>query len=163
MYDSQFAFCKNLIEKKIRGKIDEIYRELELMPFEIGSFEVQLTSHSDGEYFKWHRDNSTPETSSRRITFVYYFHAMPKRFSGGELIIYHGNEQHPIEPVNDAIVFFDSGRKHEVKQVACPGGAFKDSRFTLNGWIRCRTLRQLNNSYFGYNIFAPFKTSKYGV
>ncbi len=163
IYDSQFALFKNLIEKKIRESMDEIYRALELMPFEIGSFEVQLTSHNDGEYFKWHKDNSTPGTASRRITFVYYFHALPKPYSGGELIIHDEEHQYVIEPVNDSIVFFDSGRKHEVKEVVCPGGAFNDGRFTLNGWIRCRTSQQLNNSHFGYNIFAPFKTSRYGV
>ena len=164
IYDSQFSFFKETIEQKIRGQLEEIRGILQVRPFEIGSFEVQLTSHNDGEYFKWHKDNSSPDTASRLITFVYYFHAIPRPFSGGELIIYdkdtaHGKDiEHVIEPANDSIVFFYSGRRHEVRPVVCPSRLFKDGRFTLNGWVRTKTSQlsqQVNNSYFGYNIFAP--------
>lgn len=163
IYDSQFSFFKQTIEQRLRTQFEEIRTILQVRPFEIGSFEVQLTSHNDGEYFKWHKDNSSPDTASRQITFVYYFHALPRPFSGGELIIYDKDAgqdkdtEHLIEPVNDSIVFFYSGRRHEVRPVVCPSRLFKDGRFTLNGWIRSKAPQPVpvNNSYFGYNLFAP--------
>lgn len=161
IYDSQFSFFKNTIEQKIGGLLEEIRGLLEVNKFEIGSFEVQLTSHNDGEYFKWHRDNSTPETASRLITFVYYFHAIPKPFSGGELVIYDNDASYLIEPRNDSLVVFYSGRKHEVLPVVCESGLFKDGRFTLNGWIRRKSHQVVDNSYFGYNMFTSTGNSKY--
>ncbi len=156
IYDSQFALMKEMIEAKIRARLAEIHQMLAIRPFEIDCFEVQLTSHNDGDYFKWHTDNGSPNTASRQITFVYYFNGTPKAFSGGELILYDNDESHIVEPDNDSIVFFASGRKHEVRQVACPSKLFRDGRFTLNGWIRTKYSRKdLDNSYFGYNIFSP--------
>ena|SRR5688572_13323175 len=155
MYDSEFSFFKQTLERTIRNRLDEIHIRLQMDKFEIDFFEVQLTSHNDGEYFKWHKDNSTPETSNRLITFVYYFHAIPKPFRGGELVIYDGDVQHVIEPENDSVVIFDSGLKHEVKTIVCPGKMFKNGRFTLNGWIRSKRKTQADNNHFGYNMFAP--------
>lgn len=160
MYDSQFTYFKQTLEQKIRDRLDEIHRLLEIKKFEIDSFEVQLTSHNDGEYFKWHRDNSTPETANRLITFVYYFHSIPKPFSGGELIIYNNETQHVIEPANDSIVIFNSGLRHEVNTIVCPSRLFKDGRFTLNGWIRSKKSLQIDNSHFGYNMFSQAVNSR---
>lgn len=155
MYDSQFTFFKQALERLIRERLDEIHHQLGIKKFEIDFFEVQLTSHNDGEYFKWHKDNSTPETANRLITFVYYFHAIPKPFSGGELVIYDNDIPHVVEPANDSIVIFNSGLRHEVKTIACPSRSFKDGRFTLNGWIRSKKSLQNSNSHFGYNMFSP--------
>lgn len=155
MYDSQFTLIKELMEEKIRARLGEIHRLLQIPLFEIDYFEIQLTSHNDGDFFKWHTDNGSPDTASRVITFVYYFHVIPKAFSGGELIIYDNEKQNTVEPKNDSIVFFHSGRKHEVKPVSCPSKLFKNGRFTLNGWVRVKESRKdIDNSYFGYNIFS---------
>jgi SM-20-related protein len=156
IYDNQFTYFKQLLEQKLRDKLDEIHCLLEIKTFPIETFEMQLTSHNNGEYFKHHKDNGTPETASRQITFVYYFHAIPKQFSGGQLIIYDKESCYEIEPENDSMVLFYSGRKHEVTPVICPSNSFEDGRFTLNGWIRSRRLLQNNNAaVFGYNIFSP--------
>ena len=162
IYHDQFREFEELMKEKLLGRFDEICEQLKIPTFEIDFFEVQLTSHNDGEYFKWHRDNSTLETASRTITFVYYFHAIPKKYSGGELIIYDGEKEHVVVPQNDMIVVFHSGRKHEVRQVNCPSGRFESGRFTLNGWIRSQTARRVDHRYFGYNMFVP-KAAKIGV
>ena len=150
MYHHQFAHFEALMQQKLRDSFGEICKRLKIPPFEINYFEVQLTSHNDGEYFKWHSDNSSADTENRTITFVYYFHALPKGYSGGELIIYDGLRQHAITPENDSMVVFYSGRKHEVKKVRCSSGRFEDGRFTLNGWIRSHTPVKLNQKYPGY-------------
>ena len=123
--------------------------------FDICSFEIQLTSHNDGEYYKWHTDNGTLDTATRVITFVYYFYGQPKKFSGGELIIYQPDEEPAvIDPANDSVVFFRSHTRHEVKAVTCPSQQFEDGRFTLNGWIR-RKETVLRDDYFDARIFGP--------
>lgn len=153
IYHDQFEWFKYKIEADIRKRLQQVLVALRVAPFDIASFEVQLTSHNDGEYYKWHTDNSSPDTASRLITFVYYFHSIPKAFSGGELVIYHRDQSHVIEPVNDSIVFFHSGRRHEVKPVVCPSKLFEHGRFTLNGWVRYRPPSRPANDHFGYNIF----------
>lgn len=138
IYHNEFERFRQKIEQEVRKRLPEVLLNLKVDAFDIANLEVQLTSHNDGEYYKWHTDNSSPNTSTRIITFVYYFHSVPKAFSGGELVIYHRDRPYVVEPVNDSIVFFHSGRKHEVRPVVCPSKQFEHSRFTLNGWVRCR-------------------------
>ncbi|MBT8183442.1 MAG: 2OG-Fe(II) oxygenase [Eudoraea sp.] len=149
IYHQQFAYFEELMKQKLRERFDEICKRLNIAPFDINYMEVQLTSHNDGEYFKWHSDNSSADTATRTITFVYYFHALPKRYSGGELVIHEGLKRHVITPENDTMVVFYSGRNHEVKKVRCPSGRFEDGRFTLNGWIRAHSPIKLKEKRAG--------------
>ncbi|HEY0678930.1 MAG TPA: cupin-like domain-containing protein [Chitinophagaceae bacterium] len=139
IYHDQFEFFRQKIVNEVKARLPEVLEALSVKKFEIETFEVQLTSHNDGEYYKWHTDNGSPDTSNRIITFVYYFHSLPKMFSGGQLVIYNKEESFIIEPENDSIVFFHSGRKHEVKPVVCPTRLFEHGRFTLNGWVRFKS------------------------
>ena len=156
IYDNQFAGMAATLERAVRLRLPEVEAALAVPPFEIGSFEIQLTSHNDGEYYKWHTDNGTRDTASRVITFVYYFYGQPRKFRGGELIIYQpGAQPAIIDPENDSIVFFPSHTRHEVKAVTCPSEQFEDGRFTLNGWIRCKET-VLRQDYFDGRIFGPW-------
>lgn len=161
IFDNLFTTYKLKIEKEILSRFPRILEVLEMEKFSISSFEVQLTSHNDGDYYRVHRDNKTPQTIGRTITFVYYFYGIPRKFDGGELTIYNSiGEKNVIEPVNDSIVFFNSGTKHEVNMVHCPSKKFEDGRFTLNGWVRNREYNVPNQKYFGYNIFQPVSSTK---
>ena len=156
IYDNQLAGVAATLERAIRLCLPEVKAALAVPPFDISSFEIQLTSHNDGEYYKWHTDNGTRDTASRIITFVYYFYGQPRKFSGGELIIYQPDaEPAVIDPENDSIVFFRSHTRHEVKAVTCPSEQFEDGRFTLNGWIR-RKETVLPDDYFDARIFGLF-------
>lgn len=156
IYDNQLVDVAANLERAIRFRLPEVKAALAVPPFDIASFEIQLTSHNDGEYYKWHTDNGTRDTATRVITFVYYFYEQPRKFSGGELIIYQpGAEPAVIDPQNDSIVFFRSHIRHEVKAVTCPSAQFEDGRFTLNGWIR-RKETVLPDDYFDARIFGPF-------
>lgn len=139
IYHTEFERFRQLIETEVKKRLPEVLSKLDVAAFDIDCFEVQLTSHNDGEYYKWHSDNGSPDTATRIITFVYYFHSIPKAFSGGELVIYHKDQSYVIEPANDSIVFFHSGRHHEVMPVVCPSKQFEHGRFTLNGWVRCKS------------------------
>jgi Rps23 Pro-64 3,4-dihydroxylase Tpa1-like proline 4-hydroxylase len=141
-----FPEFSKLIVNRIQAILPNVFSKLGISPFPISEIETQLTSHNDGNYYKVHNDNGSPDTASRELTYVYYFYREPKPFSGGELLIYDSKIENnfyvkadsfkTVEPRNNSIVFFSSRYLHEVLPISCPSKAFADSRFTLNGWIR---------------------------
>jgi Rps23 Pro-64 3,4-dihydroxylase Tpa1-like proline 4-hydroxylase len=122
------------------------------------SLELELAAHADGAYYRPHLDipvgadrqplGANPG-EDRVLSAVYYFHAEPKGFSGGQLRLYGfgpvpaaGEEQRAhidLEPVRNSLVAFPSWVPHEVRPVSVPSGDFRDYRFALNCWF-CRAL-----------------------
>jgi len=141
-----FPEFSQIVVNRIQAILPDVFRKLNLPSFAIAEIEAQLTSHNDGNYYKVHNDNGSPDTATREFTYVYYFHQEPKAFSGGELLIYDSKIENNfyvkadsykrVEPRNNSIVFFLSRYLHEVLPVNCPSKAFADSRFTINGWVR---------------------------
>jgi SM-20-related protein len=127
-----------LFYKILRERINEMYPEvchaLNITPFTVKDYEMQMTVHNHGDFYKTHVDNGAEKHKGRMITYVYYFHSTPKAFDGGQLLIF---DEKPaiVEPINNRIVFFDSSKKHAVHPITCPDKKFEHSRFTLNGWI----------------------------
>jgi Rps23 Pro-64 3,4-dihydroxylase Tpa1-like proline 4-hydroxylase len=138
----------DVILKRLKLYLPHIAAMLDVPPFDISEFEIQLTASNDGDYFKPHPDagQDQHQTSQRRITYVYYLHRTPRPFSGGDLLIYGkapgppGYDLHgpitSIAPRNNSLVAFASDRWHEVDLIRCPSRTFADSRFTVNGWLR---------------------------
>lgn len=154
LYSDKLGPVGPRIEAAVRSRLPEALAALGMAPFGDQRLELQLTAHGDGQYYHWHTDNGAPETRTRTVTFVYYFHATPRRFSGGELVIHAPPDRRlVIEPQNDSLVFFASGTRHEVLPVRCPGGGFGDGRFTLNGWIHRRPERRLA-TYFDAKVLG---------
>jgi len=125
---------------RLKMHLPHISKSLGRPGFAFDESEIQLTASNDGDFFRRHADADHNEESvaNRVITFVYYFYREPKAFAGGDLLIY-GDSDHSvtaIEPVNNMLVSFLSDCPHEVDLVRCPSGAFADSRFTINGWLR---------------------------
>ena len=116
-----------------------------LMPADPG-WELQVTAHNHLDYFKTHRDNKNPEVRTRLVSWVWYLHAQPRPFTGGELVLFdtitgpagdrRGEGFRSIEPADNTLVAFPSDCWHLVRTVRCPSRAFADSRFTVNGWLR---------------------------
>jgi SM-20-related protein len=110
------------------------------------SIELEMVAHGDGAFFLRHADTVIrPEmTSYRAISAIYYFHWLPKLFSGGVLRLYSiGGKEGTfvdIEPTNDRLIFFPSWFPHEVMPVVCPSGRFEDSRFSINCWVYTKQL-----------------------
>jgi hypothetical protein len=129
--------------ERLKAELQPALEKLGHKAFPIGNIEIQVTASNDGDYFRLHHDTGAEDT--REISFVYFFHREPRRFSGGELRLYPtrmiegrmtpADRAHTLSPRQDTIVFFPSKNEHEVLPVRVPSRAFADSRFTVNGWI----------------------------
>lgn len=138
--------CGDQMTVEIRKILPWVYQRLNITPSGEGRLERQMTAHNDGDYFKLHNDNGSPDTADRVVSFVYYCNRLPKRFSGGELRLFDSRVENgywvaadtfeTVEPINNSIVFFLSRLLHEVMPIHCASRDFADSRFTFNGWVR---------------------------
>ena len=136
---------KKIFVSKIQALMPEVMPQLRLGRFEVGDIDCQITASVDGSYFKAHTDAGANETWKRQFTYVYYFNREPKGFTGGELRIYDDTIRNGklaatesfqmIEPRHNSIIFFQAAVMHEVMPVLVPSKQFRDSRFTVNGWI----------------------------
>ncbi len=142
-----FQPLQDVFEKKLR----EIYLPKIMPLFNLTwqndyTLESQVTASQNGDFFKLHNDNGSPDTAARFFTYVYYFHREPKAFTGGNLRLFDGKIEAgmwqaaenyaELEPMNNSIVFFLSRSLHEVLPVQCVDPDFSCSRFTINGWVR---------------------------
>jgi SM-20-related protein len=134
-----------LASAKIRARLPAIIAGLRMTPLSSWSLECQLTANNDGSYFRIHTDSSRVANPTRLLTFVYYFNHPPKGFEGGELRVYDDHFRNGkfaraesfqvVQPRHNSIVFFQSALMHEVTPVRVASKLFRDSRFTVNGWI----------------------------
>jgi hypothetical protein len=135
----------DMFERRLAGVLPAVRRELGIPWFSVGKVERQLTVHGSGGFFVPHVDTGSAIVASRRISCVYYFHATPQRFTGGELKLYDtwvtpsgttGAATHTtLAPADNSIVFFPSDAFHEVCPVHPDTDAFGDSRFTVTIWF----------------------------
>lgn len=142
-----FGDLKAELETRFAAVIDRALQELRMSPIDLARMELELVAHGDGAFYIEHIDTMTElpdETSDRALTGVYYFHRLPKGFSGGELRLYaisgtEDDRRHiDMTPGCDTLLLFPSWAPHEVRPVSCPSGAFADSRFAINCWYRHR-------------------------
>jgi Rps23 Pro-64 3,4-dihydroxylase Tpa1-like proline 4-hydroxylase len=147
LHSTEFPALYETVKQQITTALPPVLDGLGHTPFDVAQVEMQITGHGDRNFFKVHNDSGSPDTVTREVSYVYYFHAGPRRgFEGGALRIYQtyplagvrydAAEYHEIEPIDNSIVFFDSRLMHEVLPVTVPSGAFEDWRFTINGWLR---------------------------
>jgi SM-20-related protein len=142
----EFPRFSELFRSKMVSIAGDLAKRFGIPPFQVADVECQMTAHNDGNYFKLHNDNGSPDTATRVLSYVYYFHNEPKAYSGGEFRLYHSRVENgtlhcgevagDIVPKNNSVLFFPSHCHHEVLPVRCPSQRFADGRFTINGWIR---------------------------
>jgi Rps23 Pro-64 3,4-dihydroxylase Tpa1-like proline 4-hydroxylase len=136
----------DMFDRRLHGILPAVRKELGMPWFRLGAVERQLTVHGSGGFFAPHVDTGHPIAANRRISCVYYFHASPRRFTGGALKLYDtwitpfgstgAGTYTTLTPVDNSIVFFPSDAFHEVCPVHCETEAFGDSRFTMTIWFR---------------------------
>lgn len=105
--------------------------------------EISLTMHLDGDFFKIHMDVLTNTKHQRKLTFVFYYHSLPKGFSGGDLLLFDSSLEGynydlnytKISPVRNSIVFFPSHCYHKVTPINLQSSNYLDGRYTVNGWF----------------------------
>ena len=100
--------------------------------------EMAMSAYLGGGFFAEHVD-AGPCFRTRRLSFAYYFHAEPRRFRGGELLLHDGDGQAGftrIEPQHNSIVFYPAWALHQIAAVEGDFKDFRDARFAIHGWLR---------------------------
>jgi Rps23 Pro-64 3,4-dihydroxylase Tpa1-like proline 4-hydroxylase len=130
---------------RVAEVLPSVLPNLWVEPFTVGSKEVRIRTYRSGGFFEVHRDNSIPESAARRVSFVYFFHRLPRRYTGGELLMIDSSPDSvnyavtnftKITPVDNAIIMFPSRFYHAVVPVECASDDPGDARFVVNGHIR---------------------------
>jgi len=133
----------------VRKVLQTIRERLHIAPFELGRVEVKLRVYLDGHFFRLHFDNppNSPTSCHRQLSYVYFFHNMPRAYTGGDLLLFDTDLSSlssprfttaaftKIRPQDNGIVFFPSGSYHSVVPVSCPSKQIADSRFVMNGHV----------------------------
>ncbi len=131
-----------ILESKILGLVPHLMATLRTSPAENPKLELQLVAHNEGAFYIRHLDTHTTRDRGRIrvLSGIYYFHSLPKAFTGGSLRLYafgdtEGENFIDIEPRHNSLLVFPSWAPHEVRPVSCPSGHFSDSRFAINCWV----------------------------
>jgi hypothetical protein len=140
----KLGHLEEVLEKRFRDALPFIIERAGIPPPPPDRLEIGLAAHGDGAFYRPHidlvigNDPAKPTAESRRVlSAVFYFHAEPKGFSGGELRLFRlGSDSGyvDIEPEQNSLVAFHSWMRHEVRPVAVPSRAFRDYRFAINCW-----------------------------
>jgi Rps23 Pro-64 3,4-dihydroxylase Tpa1-like proline 4-hydroxylase len=131
-----------LLRERILQTLPAISAELGVPAVDPRVLEIEMVAHGEGAFYRRHNDMlGRSVLLSRRISMVYYFHRLPKAFTGGELRFYSlgGAEHVDIEPRSDRLVAFPSWAPHSVERVCVPNNEFSYARFALNIWIGAAT------------------------
>ena len=131
------------IAPKILSLVPEILVRLRMDG--IGRYDVKLRMrvYIDGGFYVEHSDNNRSHLR-RKISFVYFLHREPHRFSGGDLLLYDTSANtgagsskgfSRFVPLRNSIVFFPSGCWHQVTPVQCGTDDFGDGRWVVNGHV----------------------------
>jgi SM-20-related protein len=135
---------------RVQAVMPQVLAQIRLPMITVGRIEAQITANNDGAYFGIHTDADYDKQNVRHLTYVYYYNGEPLGFEGGMLRVYddvlRNNKlarsdsfQH-VAPRHNTIVFFWARAMHEVEPVRVPSKLFRDSRFTVNGWVNKSTL-----------------------
>jgi Rps23 Pro-64 3,4-dihydroxylase Tpa1-like proline 4-hydroxylase len=111
--------------------------------------DTAATACLDGDFLSQHRDDGKhARPNGRVLSFVYWLHRRPRRFTGGALRlcgwacldgeIVPAPPAVDLEPHHDTLVVFPSATMHEVFPVRTDSAAFADARFAITGFVRRR-------------------------
>jgi Rps23 Pro-64 3,4-dihydroxylase Tpa1-like proline 4-hydroxylase len=144
-----FGTLKEELKARFESVREQAVATLQLSRFALTSMELELVAHGDGAFYGRHIDTGVDFHESahdsgtdRLLTGVYYFHTLPKGFTGGEIRLHsilppeQGGSVIDVEPERDRLLLFPSWAPHEVRPVRCPSGSFIQSRFAINCWYR---------------------------
>jgi len=139
---------KKRFHQRIRPLIAKVAPRLHVAPFQIGQLEVKVRAYTDGHFFRVHMDcpRIPEDVSLRAVSYVYFFHKLPRAYSGGDLLLFDSDPDVEksdfttaaftrVVPEDNSIVIFPSAYWHSVIPVSCPSKEFADSRFVINGHV----------------------------
>ena len=130
--------------RKIRSLVPEVLARLRMEGIGRYQLELGMRGYHTGGFYRAHRDNGAACHEPRKLSFVYFFHRQPRRFSGGDLLLYDTDTDtgvcsysdfSRIVPLRNSIVFFPSACWHQVHSVQCETDDFGDGRWVVNGHV----------------------------
>ena len=133
------------IVPKIRSVLPDVLARLGMAGLDRCEIETAMRVCLTGGFLAAHSDAKFGAYRSRKIGFTYFFHRRPRRFSGGDLLLYDTDVDagafvsgafSRITPLHNSIVFFPSACFHQVTPVQCGTDDFEDGRWVLNGHVR---------------------------
>ena len=141
---------RSRIGPQIRSVLPEVLARLGMAGLDRylqGNIEMRMRVYPGGGFYRAHADNLSVEQRLRVLSYVYFFHRRPRRFSGGDLLLYDTDVDTSagtcaafsrIVPLRNSIVFFPSACWHQVCPVQCETDDFGDGRWAVNGHVsRC--------------------------
>jgi hypothetical protein len=130
-----------MFDRRLHAMLPFVRQQLEIRWSPLGRIEWQLMAHGRGGASVPRVDADNFQASGPRILCIYYFHQVPKRFSGGELKLYDtwvtptgstgAETSTTLEPVDNSLVFFPRDAFHEVCPVYSETDAFADSSLAI--------------------------------
>ena len=118
---------------KIRNLLPTVSAQLRLPALDDSQIHLTATAYLNGGYGWAHKD---PEA----LVGNCYFHAQPRRFSGGELLLHDTDFEtgkpktglfSRIAPNSNSILFYPGAYFHEITPVTCETNRFVDARFSV--------------------------------
>ena len=123
------------LERRLRGAFAQALPRLQMREPSEYRVEMAMSAYLGGGFFAKHRDDGALPT--RRVSFAYYFHPRPQRFSGGELLLH--DDDAPtftrIAPLRNSIVLYPASCFHEVAAIHGDSADFAAARFAIHGWL----------------------------
>ena len=128
--------CKDLdawFVPKVRAVLPTVSAQLGLRSLDDCGIVRQAVAYLNGDYGRPHRDPPP-------LVCSYYFHAQPRGFSGGDLLLYDtqvGTSDFDLwafsrlRPTANSIVFHPGAYMHEVTPVVCGTDRFLDARLSV--------------------------------
>ena len=133
--------------RKIRPLVPEVLARLRMEGIGRYRIEMAMRVYLTGGFYRAHSDahiHPGAPFHARKLSFVYFFHREPSRFSGGDLLLYDTDADagvcsydrfSRIVPLRNSIVFFPSICWHQVTPVRCETDDFGDGRWAVNGHV----------------------------
>ena len=132
------------IGPKIRSVLPDVLARLGMAGLDRYRIEMGMRVYPGGGFYRAHTDSPSGRHHPRPLSFVYFFHRRPRRFSGGDLLLYDTDVDtlscdsaafSRIVPLRNSIVFFPSACWHQVCPVRCETDDFGDGRWAVNGHV----------------------------
>jgi Rps23 Pro-64 3,4-dihydroxylase Tpa1-like proline 4-hydroxylase len=132
----------------VEARIPEFVERLGMEPFEAGIHSCKISAYHDGHFFHLHQDRSTGVAATRVLGFLFYFDFPPRRFHGGELLVYDRDPDTlmpvpvftTLPPEGNSLVVVPANCWHEVLPIVCKSEDWFAARFTYSGWIHDEVL-----------------------
>src|SRR5262249_5073721 len=94
--------------------------------------EAVVSRYGNDSFYHKHEDTRWDHITYRLVSMVYYVSRQPEQFSGGSLVLWHGDENLKIQPKHNRAVVFPSFVTHEVEPVHMNSSRWEDARFSID-------------------------------